>query len=226
MHPKWLFGFGFLVAASFPGCGRSNVQERNPGNPMPLPRQTLQVAIAPKALADTAPDPTSKPETTPAPVQAALAHFGEFAPQSAPRLPLNPLPPDWEKPLAEKTANLEAPDRARVIFAALPSLPPAALATVTHLAVDGLSDKDYSTTVLPVILNPKTPGQVLSPLFADLLDRSAPVVLPTLTKIAATPDHPFAPAALEDLRLLMKADYGTDWSHWYEAINDRLAPTN
>ncbi|HEY3897596.1 MAG TPA: hypothetical protein VGM54_03230 [Chthoniobacter sp.] len=182
-----------------------------------------QAASTPKVLANDFPAPVSTPEVTPAPIQAALARFGEFAPQAAPRLPLNPLPPDWEKPLAEKTANLNPPDRAQAIFQALPSLPPDALGTATHQAVDNLSDQDYSRIVLPVILNPKTPGQVLSPLFADLLDRSAPVVLPTLTNIAATPNHPFAPAALDDLRLLLNADYGTDWTQWEQAVKARLA---
>jgi hypothetical protein len=110
-----------------------------------------------------------------------------------------------------------------VIFASLANLPPDALGTATHQAVDNLPDADYSRIVLPVILNPKTPGQVLSALFSDLLDRSAPVALPTLTSIAATPDHPFAPAALDDLRLLLNADYGNDWTQWEQAVKTRLA---
>ena len=73
-----------------------------------------------------------------------------------------------------------------------------------------------------MITNPKTRGQVLSPMFSDLLDRSDAVTLPTLLDIATTPDHPFAPEAVEDLKLLVGADYGTDWVQWTQAIRQIL----
>ena len=105
----------------------------------------------------------------------------------------------------------------------IPTLPPQALATAAELAVEKLPDADYPATALPVVTNPETHGQVLSVLFADLLERPDAITLPALLTIAKNPEHPFAPSALDDLRLLLNADYGSDWSRWDAAIRQKLA---
>ena len=111
----------------------------------------------------------------------------------------------------------------RAIFALLPSLPESALTTATEQAIEKLPDADYPATALPVITNPETHGQVLSILFADLLERPDAITLPALLTIAKNPDHPFAPSALDDLCLLLSADFGSDWSRWDTAIRQKLA---
>jgi hypothetical protein len=105
----------------------------------------------------------------------------------------------------------------------MPTLPPGAIHHATELAVAGLTDADYPSTALPVIVNPTTRGQVMSVLFADLLERSDEVTLPTLVAIASNPMHAFAPSALDDLRLLLGADYGNDWQRWNQAVQEKLA---
>ena len=142
----------------------------------------------------------------------------------APAIQLDPQPASWELDLAHRTSRLKPTDRARAIFAMLPTLPPQALATAAAQAVEQLPDADYPATALPVITNPQTHGQVLSVLFADLLERPDAITLPALLTIAKNSDHPFAPSALDDLRLLLSADFGNDWPRWDAAIREKLAP--
>ena len=147
----------------------------------------------------------------------------DSAPQTAPAVPLAMTPSHWEQQLAGKLSRLKPMEKARAIFALLPTLPESALATATEVAVEKLPDADYPSTALPVVTNPETHGQVLSVLFADLLERPDAITLPALLTIAKNPDHPFAPSALDDLRLLLNADYGSDWSRWDAAIRQKLA---
>ena len=147
----------------------------------------------------------------------------DSAPQTAPPLPLGIAPSDSELQLVGKLSRLKPLEKARAIFALLPSLPESALASAAEQAVEKLPDADYPATALPVVTNPETHGQVLSVLFADLLERPDAITLPALLTIAKNPDHPFAPSALDDLRLLLNADYGSDWSRWDAAIRQKLA---
>ena len=147
----------------------------------------------------------------------------DSAPQTAPALPLDMAPPTWELEFAEKLSRLKPTERARAIFALLPSLPESALATAAEQAVEKLPDADYPATALPVVTNPETHGQILSVLFADLLERPDAITLPALLSIARNPAHPFAPSALDDLRLLLNADHDSDWSRWDAAIRQKLA---
>ncbi len=141
----------------------------------------------------------------------------------APAIQLDPRPSSWELQLAERTSRLKPTDRARAIFAMIPTLPPQALARAAGQAVEQLPDADYPATALPVITNPQTHGQVLSVLFADLLERPDAITLPALLTIAKNSNHPFAPSALDDLCLLLNANHGTDWSRWDAAVRAKLA---
>ena len=147
----------------------------------------------------------------------------DSAPQTAPAVPLDTTPSNWEQQLAGKLPRLKPVEKARAIFALLPSLPESALASAAVEAVEKLPDADYPATALPVLINPETHGQVLSVLFADLLERPDTIALPALLTIAKNPDHPFAPSALDDLRLLLNADHDTDWPRWDAAIRAKLA---
>ena len=167
--------------------------------------------------------PSSTPDSPEPRIAAISPKPDDSAPQTAPPLPLDMVPSTWELQLAEKLFRLKPTEKARAIFALLPSLPESALATATGQAVEKLPDADYPTTALPVITNPETHGQVLSVLFADLLERPDAITLPALLTIAKNPDHPFAPSALDDLRLLLSADHGSDWPRWDAAIRQKLA---
>ena len=168
--------------------------------------------------------PSPAPDSPEPQIAAISPKPDDSAPQTAPALPLDMAPPAWELQLTEKLSRLKPAERARAIFALLPSLPESALATAAEQAVEKLPDADYPATALPVVTNSETHGQVLSVLFADLLERPDAITLPALLTIAKNPDHPFAPSALDDLRLLLSADHGSDWSRWDAAIRAKLAP--
>jgi len=210
-----------LVVVVAAGCGRTKMEQPATERPKKFPPESAEnsPSIAPRGI------DTAARMDAPLPSQsvAKMATPGDVAPQKPPALNLSPLPASWELQLAQQTANLSPPGRARVILKMIPSLPPAALDTATHRAVEDLADADYAESLLPVILNPQTHGQVLSVLFSDLLERPEAVALPALLGIAKSANHPFAPAALDDLRLLLKADYANDWPRWNQAIREKLA---
>jgi hypothetical protein len=216
-HSKWNTILGVLSAGILVGCGRTETPQTGkdaPGSASGENRTT--VGVQP----DLVPPSTKGSEwRTADPSRQRI----DSAPQTAPVLHLDPVAPGAGSEITERLARLAPADRARTAFAMLPALPPGALASVTTQAVEELPDSDYTATVLPVITNPSTHGQVLSVLFADLLERPDAVALPALLRIARTSDHPFAPSALDDLRLLLSADYGTDWGQWDTAIRQQLA---
>ena len=188
-------------------CDRPNLEQSEVTPPKPKTSQPSPTSDSPEIrVADLPPKPD------------------DSAPQTAPALPLDLMPSNWELQLVGKLSRLKPVEKARAIFALLPSLPESALATAAEQAVEKLPDADYPATALPVITNPETHGQVLSVLFADLLERPDAITLPALLTIAKNPDHPFAPSALDDLRLLLNADHDTDWPRWEAAIREKLAP--
>ena len=209
MYNNWKVTSVVLAAGMLLGCDRA---ERNRVDRPEDAAQELRTDLPPVA-----PDSPEPRVAEPSPKQA------DSAPQMAPAIQLDPRPSSWELQLAERTSRLKPTDRARVIFAMIPTLPPQALASAAEQAVEKLPDADYPATALPVVTNPETHGQVLSVLFADLLERPDAITLPALLTIAKNPDHPFAPSALDDLRLLLNADYGSDWSRWDAAIRQKLA---
>lgn len=206
MPSKWKLIPGVLAAGLIVSCERPKSEQSEVAPPRPT---------------------TNLPSPTPESPEIRVAELpqkpDDSAPQTAPALPLNLMPSNWELQLAEKLSRLKPTEKARAIFALLPSLPESALASVAEQAVEKLPDADYPATALPVITNPKTHGQVLSVLFADLLERPDAITLPALLSIARNPEHPFAPSALDDLCLLLSADFGSDWSRWDTAIRQKLA---
>lgn len=170
---------------------------------------------------------------TPSP-PSAVSHPDPARPEPPPFDPAALRPPPlelatgllpWEKQIAEAVSrSRDAKSKAREILALLPRLPAEALATAAEQAVERLPDADYAATALPALTNPQTDGQVLSVLFADLMERPDAITLPALLTIAQNPAHPFAPAALDNLRLLLRAEFGSEWSKWREAVNAALAP--
>ena len=166
--------------------------------------------------------PTKSPEPS-------LLHAAEPTPDEAPQRPapleLSSSPLAWEQQIAAAAARgRDARSRAREIFTLLPRLPEEALPTAAEQAVEHLPDADYAATALPVIIDPHTHGVVLSTLFADLMERPDAIALPALLVIAQNPAHPFAPAALDNLRLLLRTNHGTNWVRWHQAVEDTLAP--
>ena len=209
---KWKLVPCALTAWMLVSCDRAKLEQASSDQPEAAPQKPGTNLLSP------APD-------SPEPQIAAIPQNpDDSAPQTAPPLPLDMVPSTSELQLAEKLSRLKPTEKARAIFALLSTLPREALATAAGQAVEKLPDADYPTTALPVVTNPETHGQVLSVLFADLLERPDAIALPALLTIAKNADHPFAPSALDDLRLLLSADHGTDWPRWEAAIRQKLTP--
>lgn len=117
-----------------------------------------------------------------------------------------------------------APDstKAAALLDMLAQVPAEALGQTAEQAVRVLPDRNYAALAFPIITNPRTNGQVLSPMFADLMQRPDAVALPTLLQIAQTPDHPFAPSAHDNLSLLFGRDLGVDWPAWQQVVLQRV----
>ena len=141
-----------------------------------------------------------------------------------PALALTSGPLAWEQQLADVTARRnDAAGQARELFALLPRLPAEALAAAAHQAVERLPNADYAAIALPVLTDAQTDGQVLRVLFADLMERPDAITLPALLSLAQKPTHPFSPAARDNLRLLLGANFGADWTQWEAAVQAALA---
>ncbi len=217
-HSTWKTILGVLTAGVLAGCGRSEAPQTSKDGPGTASGENRSAAGARSDLG-----PVSTQGTEWRTADPARRPADDSAPQTAPVVHLDPVAPGADSELTEKLARLAPADRARTALAMLPAVPPGALASVATQAVEELPDSDYPAIVVPVISNPSTHGQVLSVLFADLMERSDAVTLPVLLRIARNSDHPFAPSALDNLRLLLGADYGTDWGQWETAIRQELA---
>lgn len=184
------------------------------------------LASPPDAAGSTSAPPPHPASSTP-PAARAETPTLDSAPQRPPSLALATGLLPWEKQIAEAAARgRDAAGQARELLALLPHLPEEALATATEQAIEHLPDADYATTVVPLLTAPKTHGQVASVLFADLMERPDPIALPALLRIAQTPDHPYSSAALDSLRLLLRAEFGRDWRAWESAVQRATGPTD
>ena len=103
--------------------------------------------------------------------------------------------------------------KAKMLLGMLNSLPPEGLETAAREAGERLPDSAYAVASA-TLLNPQTHGRVLGVLFADLLERPDALALPALLEMARNPAHPFAPAARENLELLLGKNFGSDWPKW------------
>jgi hypothetical protein len=184
--------------------------------------------------------PAARQPRSPAPAAvAATIDLTSSSPASAPERPVTSShdepslrPPalelqtgqlPWEQKIAAATGReRNAAGRARALFALLPSLPEEALATTAEQAIERLPDADYAAVALPVVGNPQTHGQAMSVLFADLMERPDAITLPALLTIAQNQSHPYSPVALDNLRLLLGADFGNDWGQWQDAVHATL----
>ena len=140
----------------------------------------------------------------------------------SPPIDLKAGPLAWES-VVEGVMNGASSDtaKARQLLALLRALPEEALASTATTVLLRLPDGAYAAAQ-PLLLDPSTHGQVLSALFADLLNRPDAVALPNLLSIAASPEHPFRSAALDDLQLLLGKDHGTDWARWEAEVSEAL----
>ena len=193
----------FLLWAKTP---RPASRERQP-SPDALTAQPIEPA--PTAL-------TAIP--APEPADDIALHF--------PPLPLDAGPLAWERQIEAIANRSDVPDllKARLLIQMLPGLPEEALAQAAESATDLLADKDYAATALPTVLDPRTHGRAMSVLFADLMERPDAIALPALLAIARNPKHAFAPAARDNLQLLLGQDLGSEWAKWDAAIQRHLQP--
>ena len=160
------------------------------------------------------------PQSSPPPP----AELPETEVKGAPPLAVMFGAPAWEARLnAAIDREPDAVLRAKALLALLPQMPEEALAEVAEKAVNDLPDRAYAEIALPTITNHATPAQALSVLFSDLMERPDAIALPALLTIARDAQHPFAPSALDNLRLLLRVDRGTDWAAWQHDVARRLA---
>jgi hypothetical protein len=163
-------------------------------------------AAAPAAVVQTPPiiDPeTDQPLIPPLPLQT-----GELA---------------WEARIRSVLSREKATDaeKARGLFALLPTMPAEGAETCAEEAVKRLPDAEYRHAQAAVT-NPGTYGLALGVLFADLMERPDNLRLPTLVTIARNSSHPYAGPARDNLELLLGQNFGNDWSRWEAAVRERL----
>ncbi len=208
------FAVGLVAWLAFALLSREkNLPLRESGEPA---ARTLPAA-ADLTLPPPSPSRSDLPQSAPAASQDA-------APLRPPPLELSSGPLAWERQIAHASARgRDAAGKAREIFALIPRLPEEALAGAAEQAVERLPNSDYAAIALPVVIHPQTSGQVLSVLFADLMERPDAITLPALLSIAKNPAHPFSPAALDNLHLLLGQNFGSDWTKWDEAVQRAAA---
>ncbi len=146
-------------------------------------------------------------------------------PPIAPTIELETGKLPWEEQI-EKVLTQSSTDaaKARALFGMQPNLPPAAWERATHEAVERTSDRDYNMVALPLLINPQANGEVLSILFADLMERRPePIQLPALLAVARMTAHPFAEPSHDNLTHSLGQDFDTDWAAWEVAIRQHLA---
>jgi hypothetical protein len=199
----------------------------------------VALAIMVRQPANQAPAPVREPEATPtAGIKSQMparlptpedterktkAPPSEQAAESTPGLERGPLP--WEEKIESvlRDSSLGDTAKARRLLAMLPTLPEDGLAAAAEASVARVHDPDYNAVALPVVANPQTHGAAESVLFADLMERPDAIALPGLLRIAQIPEHPYAKNAMENLGLLLDADFGRDWPKWNAAIRAALA---
>jgi hypothetical protein len=225
-------GLPVMIALLFEVWAGGKVPElkRAPQHPpagMSAPLTATPAATEPRL--EESPTSPAKPIATPEPTEPKSVWNTPLpAPLAGPAQPLRLQPKDVGALPYESAmlAIMRAPgpdsDKAAALFGLLPHVPEEVLANTTEQALNWLSNRNYAAIANPIITNPKTHGQVLGPMFADLMQRPEAVALPTLLQIAETPDHPFAPSAHDNLSLLVGRDLGSDWPAWQSAIVQRV----
>ncbi len=98
-----------------------------------------------------------------------------------------------------------------------------AFRTALLSALGALPNGSYPYTVLPRLLDPNTPPDVLKTLFDDLMNRSEEVKLRLLYAIADIPSHPLNELAVDGLRSSLKVDNQHDLARWEQAVNLQIA---
>jgi hypothetical protein len=181
-------------------------------NPSERPVETIP--DKPPAFEDISPRPRARPA---APSPTVARPLG--SPAAVP--PEEPVPL-WERQIDQvlRTSNDEAAT-ARTLIAMLPSLPEDGQIEASHHISNLLEDRDYRH-LLPSLLNPRMPEEVLSVLFTDLMNRGDAVKLRAFLDVAKIPDHPFREEALSDLQIYLDHDYGTDFTKWGAAVEQYL----
>ncbi|MEO8353327.1 MAG: hypothetical protein ABI680_16485, partial [Chthoniobacteraceae bacterium] len=141
-----------------------------------------------------------------------------------PSLPLQAGELPWETTLRQviATPGLTDSQIGKRLLDLLPALPVQAREAATEEAITRISNADYSL-VIPTLTNPQTHSLTHAVLLTDLMERPDSIRLPTLLRIARTPQHPLAAHALDDLDGLLGQNFGTDWGRWDAAIRADLA---
>ncbi len=151
---------------------------------------------------------------------AAVGDRGHSASNSAPAMPLPPLPWDMRR---DALLRSEAPtaEKADRLLAMLPELAPAEQEEAAKHLVNLLADDRFASAGA-WLTNAQAPAAVQGLLMADLMNRPDKVRLPLYLLIAQTPDHPHAAEARYLLTVHLPDDHGTNWPAWEAAVQLRL----
>ncbi len=207
--PTTTAALGFLVALTFylwNSKSSNQTTHLDPPRSGPAANAFAAEPSAPAAPQTQAPPPAPLPqlstELPPAP-QPAPSPF----PGTPPKISFSSGPLGWELQLKEaRTKAADGTSAAKAIFSMLSYLPEEALETAVEQALEKLPDKAWATTAGPVLANPNSHMQVLSVLFADLMERPKTVSLPALAGLAKDPSHPFTTFAFDNLKLFLGED--------------------
>jgi hypothetical protein len=193
--------------------------EKESGQPVP-DEKSVVIDSGRQSLANATPAPTG--DNTPITTREIPGEPG--GPPLIPALTLQKGELPWEKRINEVLDNskIKDSDKGRLLIEMLPGLPAEGRETAAEYAVQRLDDADYQYAQ-KFVTNPTSDPASLTIMWADLLGRPETISLPTLLQVARNPSHPYAASARENLDLLLRQDYGTDWPKWETAIRDKLA---
>lgn len=130
---------------------------------------------------------------------------------------------DWDRKLeAVLSQNEKNPKQAVLLLLnMLPTLKEDEQPEAADHAANLLEDEDYAS-VMPQLVNPKLPEEVIDIFYTDLLNRPDEVKLPAMLEVAKRPDHPYHEEAKETLNLFLGEDYQENWPQWKTAIDKYL----
>jgi hypothetical protein len=135
-------------------------------------------------------------------------------PVSTASVSTTPAPANWKTGVNDVfSSGGTTAEQAKSLLAQFPNLPPAGQYEVAHHICNLLPDDAYGPWA-GYLTNAATAPEVLTVIYADLMQRPNSLKLPLLLQLARTPSHPRSGDAAQLLRNTLGADYGSDWATW------------
>jgi hypothetical protein len=214
MNKKWGILVGVLVLA---GAGLLVwLLSVSPTAPVPAAADST---VAPPPPQATPANRVPRPQPTPPPETMAATPPPESA---APASPARTIA-QWEYQIDQiLRANASEAQTARVLMNLLPTLPEEGQVEAANHITNLIEDQQFKE-VMPLVVNPHLPEDVLDVFMTDLMNRDDSTKLRAFVEIAKVPNHPLREEALSDLEIFLDHDYGNDWAQWNAAIDRYLA---